>query len=255
MRIQNHFKLSQHSTQWCAERYGTPLLVLSCQQIADNYTFLSQQLPNVRIYYAVKSNPDEQIIKTLAALGSCFDVASDGEIMTLTNMGISSDRMVYANPVKTNGGFKACQQVGVDKFTFDSESEIYKMAKAVPGGKVLLRIRIDNSTALVDLNKKFGAHPEEALRLISIAKDQGLDIAGLCFHVGSQATFANVYIDALNICRKIFDEAALMGIQLRILDIGGGFPIPAIGQDIDVKGMTDKISAALGKISPNGNLG
>lgn len=245
MKIQNYFKLSHNSVEHLAEKYGTPLLVLSRQQIADNYIFLAKHLPNVKIYYAVKSNPDEQIIKTLAALGSCFDVASDGEIIALDKMGIAADKMVYANPVKTSGGFKACQQVGVNKFTFDSESEIYKMAKAVPGGTVLLRVRVDNSAALVDLNKKFGAHPGEALRLLSIAKEQGLDIAGLCFHVGSQSATADAYLDAIDICKKIFDEAALAGIFLRILDIGGGFPIPAIDQDIDVESMIAAISAAL----------
>lgn len=244
------FKLTQPVVETLAEKYGTPLLVLSLEQIEHNYRFLAEHLPGVKLYYAVKANPDEQIVRTLASLGSCFDVASDGEMMALTEMGIASDRMVYANPFKTHNGLAVAKRTGVNKFTFDSESEIYKMAKAVPGGSVLLRVRVDNPKALVDLNKKFGAHPDDALRLLKIARTQGLDVAGLCFHVGSQSLSADAYVDAIRICRRLFNEAAAEGLNLRILDIGGGFPIPAIGTEIDIVALTKTISDNLAEHFP-----
>ena len=110
--------------------------------------------------------------------------------------------------------------------TFDSAGEIDKMARECPGATVLLRIRIDNSSAHVDLNKKFGAAREQALELLLKARDAGLDAAGIAFHVGSQTTSADPYLYALDIAREIFEEAAAAGMQLRIMDIGGGFPIP-----------------------------
>lgn len=244
------FKLTQPVVETLAEKYGTPLLVLSLEQIEHNYRFLAEHLPGVKLYYAVKANPDEQIVRTLASLGSCFDVASDGEMLALTEMGIASDRMVYANPFKTHNGLAVAKRTGVNKFTFDSESEIYKMAKAVPGGSVLLRVRVDNPKALVDLNKKFGAHPDDALRLLKIARTQGLDVAGLCFHVGSQSLSADAYVDAIRICRRLFNEAADEGLNLRILDIGGGFPIPAIGTEIDIVALTKTISDNLAEHFP-----
>ncbi|GBG58230.1 diaminopimelate decarboxylase [Sporomusaceae bacterium FL31] len=244
------FKLTQPVVETLAEKYSTPLLVLSLEQIEHNYRFLAEHLPGVKLYYAVKANPDEQIVRTLASLGSCFDVASDGEMLALTEMGIASDRMVYANPFKTHSGLAVAKRTGVNKFTFDSESEIYKMAKAVPGGAVLLRVRVDNPKALVDLNKKFGAHPDDALRLLKIARTQGLDVAGLCFHVGSQSLSADAYVDAINICRRLFNEAAAEGFNLRILDIGGGFPIPAIATEIDIVDLTKTISDNLAKHFP-----
>lgn len=251
MKSQTFFKLSKASVEQLAEKYDTPLLVLSVQQIEDNYKYLSQHLPGVKIYYAVKSNPDPRILEKLIDLGSRFDVASDGEILSLDAMGVEPDRLIYANPVKTASGFAACRNTGVSKFTFDSESEIRKMATAVPGGTVLLRIRVDNSTAHVDLNKKFGAHPDDAMQLVKMAKAYGLDMAGLCFHVGSQATSPDAYLQAIKICSDIFQQAREQGIELRILDIGGGFPIPAGHEHIDVDAMTLAISTGLQEYFPN----
>jgi ornithine decarboxylase len=245
MDMKQYFTLSQSAVQQIASKYGTPVLVLSLQQIAVNYSFLAEHLPGVKLHYAVKSNPDERIIQTLADLGSCFDVASDGEMLDLTAMGIEPERMIYANPVKTAGGLDVARRKGIHRFTFDSASEINKIAGAIPGGTVLLRIRVDNPKALVDLNKKFGAAPEEAMSLLRQARRVGLDVAGLCFHVGSQSTSSEAYLGALKICRELFTTAAAEGFKLRLLDIGGGFPIPAGEQEIDVAAMTDEIYQVL----------
>ncbi|MCE5285677.1 MAG: type III PLP-dependent enzyme [Pelosinus sp.] len=245
------FKLSKPEVEVLAEKYGTPLLVISTEQIKENYNFLTKHLPGVKQYYAVKANPDEHIVRTLADLGSHFDVASDGEMNQLSAMGIDSSRMVYANPIKTANGLLTAKSVGVNKFTFDSESEIDKMAKAVPGGTVLLRIRVDNPKALVDLNKKFGAQPEDAIRLITLARERGLDTAGLCFHVGSQSTSADAHLEALRICRSLFDEAAQLGFNFRILDIGGGMPVPSLSETADVVAMAQDIRAGLAQYFPD----
>ena len=173
----------------------------------------------------MKSNPDVAILNKLAALGSCFDVASDGEIRALAELGVGGDRMVYANPIKNHWGFDACEEMGVNKFTFDSYNEIDKMAEASPGATVLLRVRIDNSGAKVDLNKKFGAPRDNVMDILHKAEAAGLDVAGLCFHVGSQTTNTDNYLAALEIMKELYEEAKEHGFKLRIMDIGGGFPI------------------------------
>lgn len=249
--MQNYFQLPQKAVNILAEKFGTPLLVLSLEQIEENYNLLKDNLPGVKVYYAVKANPDERIIRKLASLGSNFDVASDGEMLALAGYGIEADRLVYANPVKTPSGLAVAKKTGVYKFTFDSESEIGKMAKAIPGGTVLLRIRVDNPQALVDLNKKFGAHPADAMRLLRMAREQGLDVAGLCFHVGSQSTNVKAYVDAFKISRRLFDEAAAEGFNLRILDIGGGFPIPSLSEEVDAAGMMKNIQHCIEEYFPN----
>lgn len=250
--MNSYFKLSQEAVESLAQQYDTPLLLVSTEQVERNYSFLAKYLPGVKLHYAVKANPHEAIIRKLAELGSYFDVASDGEMQFLASMGIAPERMVYANPIKTASGLKTAKEIGVYKFTFDSESEISKMAKAIPGGTVLLRVRVDNPNALVDLNKKFGAHPDEVLSLLTLARQQGLDVAGLCFHVGSQSSSADAYVEALGIFRRLFDQAKEAGFNLRILDIGGGFPIPAIDHDaIDIVAMLQEIYEAVANYFPD----
>ncbi len=245
------FKLKQKAVEKLAEDYGTPLLVLSLEQVKANYECLREYMPRVKVFYAIKANPHPEILKTMIELGSSFDVASAGEIRVLHEMGVEGERFIYANPVKTGVGFKACRDCGVTRMTFDSASEIEKIKKELPGATVLLRLRIDNSSAHVDLNKKFGAGREKAVELMLKAKEAGLDMAGIAFHVGSQTVMADPYLQALDIAREVFEEAKEAGLDLRILDIGGGFPIPTPSMKFNLPEMLKQISARLDEDFPN----
>lgn len=250
MKKEKYFRLNKEETEALAQEYGTPLLVLSLEQIEKNYRLLRTHLPRVKVFYAIKANPHRRILELMRDLGSNFDVASDGEIMELSSLGIDGSRMIYANPMKTVNGLRACRNAGVGKMTFDSAGEIDKMARECPGATVLLRIRIDNSSAHVDLNKKFGAAREQALELLLKARDAGLDAAGIAFHVGSQTTSADPYLYALDIAREIFEDAAAAGMQLRIMDIGGGFPIPEPKVRFNLQEMLNQINARLDEDFP-----
>lgn len=250
MKKEKYFRLNKEETEALAQEYGTPLLVLSLEQIEKNYRLLRTHLPRVKVFYAIKANPHRRILELMRDLGSNFDVASDGEIMELSSLGVDGSRMIYANPMKTVNGLRACRNAGVGKMTFDSAGEIDKMARECPGATVLLRIRIDNSSAHVDLNKKFGAAREQALELLLKARDAGLDAAGIAFHVGSQTTSADPYLYALDIVREIFEEAAAAGMQLRIMDIGGGFPIPEPKVRFNLQEMLNQINARLDEDFP-----
>ena len=250
MKKEKYFRLNKEETEALAQEYGTPLLVLSLEQIEKNYRLLRTHLPRVKVFYAIKANPHRRILELMRDLGSNFDVASDGEIMELSSLGVDGSRMIYANPMKTVNGLRACRNAGVGKMTFDSAGEIDKMARECPGATVLLRIRIDNSSAHVDLNKKFGAAREQALELLLKAREAGLDAAGIAFHVGSQTTSADPYLYALDIAREIFEEAAAAGMQLRIMDIGGGFPIPEPKVRFNLQEMLNQINARLDEDFP-----
>lgn len=250
MKKEKYFRLNKEETEALAQEYGTPLLVLSLEQIEKNYRLLRTHLPRVKVFYAIKANPHRRILELMRDLGSNFDVASDGEIMELSSLGVDGSRMIYANPMKTVNGLRACRNAGVGKMTFDSAGEIDKMARECPGATVLLRIRIDNSSAHVDLNKKFGAAREQALELLLKARDAGLDAAGIAFHVGSQTTSADPYLYAFDIAREIFEEAAVAGMQLRIMDIGGGFPIPEPKVRFNLQEMLNQINARLDEDFP-----
>lgn len=250
MKKEKYFQLNQAAVEALAEKYGTPLLVLSLEQIEKNYNLLRTHMPRVKVFYAIKANPHRRILELMRDLGSNFDVASDGEIMELASLGVDGSRMIYANPMKTVNGLRACRNAGVGKMTFDSAGEIDKMARECPGATALLRIRIDNSSAHVDLNKKFGAGREQALELLQRAKAAGLDAAGIAFHVGSQTTSADPYLNALDIASEIFEEAAANGMQLRIMDIGGGFPIPEPKVRFNLAEMLKQINARLDEDFP-----
>lgn len=251
MLIDKVFRINQTDVERLTAEYGSPLLVLSLEQVKKNYELLKKYMPRVHVHYAIKANPHPEILRVMTDLGSCFDVASDGEIRTLHDMGVEGERLIYANPVKTGVGLKVCNDCGVHKMTFDSASEITKLKGACPNATVLLRLRIDNSSAHVDLNKKFGAARENALALMLQAKEAGLDMAGIAFHVGSQTVSAEPYLHALDIARELFEEAKSAGLELRILDIGGGFPIPEPKVKFNLPEMLQQINARLDEDFPD----
>ena len=246
------FQLTQKNMKDLAERFPTPFLVASLDKIEENYEFLRKHLPRVRIFYAMKANPAVSILERLDKLGAHSDVASAGEMEFLQRMGISGEHMIYANPVKTPQGLACAAKAGVQRFTFDDESEVAKMAAAVPGAEVLVRICVVNQKALVDLNTKFGVVPQKALQLLQLAQAAGLKPGGVCFHVGSQSLSAEAYEEALLVCRRIFDDAAAIGMNLSKLDIGGGFPVPSTAElPVAPADIMDAIQRQLDRLFPD----
>ena len=250
--MNRNFHLTEDEKNFLADHFETPFMVISLNKVQENYLYLKKQLPRVKVFYAMKANSTPEVLLQLANLGSNFDVASPGEMRALNALGISGSRMVYANPVKTLSGIKLAHDLGVDKFTFDDESEIHKLASYAPGAKVLVRVRVENKDAVVNLNEKFGAAPMQALQLLQLAKDNGLIPAGICFHVGSQSLSADAYITALEMCRELFDKAEIQGMHLTALDIGGGLPVPNEKVEaVDVDSMTDILREKLDELFPD----
>ena len=193
-------------------------------------------LPRVQAYYAVKANSDPAIVKTLYDAGSSFDVASMPEfdivyqyIKSLPEKDRQDyiwDKIIYANPIKDQ---KTLQALDPYKplVTYDNVDEVHKVQQYAPHAGLVLRIKVPNTGAMVELSSKFGAGPGEAVDLINEAHEAGLVVEGLSFHVGSQTTNFDNYIQALQIASEIFHEARLRGYEkLNLLDIGGGFPAP-----------------------------
>ena len=219
-----------------AETNETPLFVIDHDIIRKNYNDFNSLLPRVQIFYAVKANSDPEIIKTLYNMGSSFDVASMNEFL-LVHKNIENlpdeerqkfiwEKIIYANPIK---GIKTLKKLDVYKplVTFDNIAEIHKIRDHAPNTGLVLRIKVPNTGAMVELSSKFGADPGSAVELIEEAHKCGLVVEGLSFHVGSQTTNFENYIQALSVAAGIINEAKLKGYEkLKILDIGGGFPAP-----------------------------
>ena len=220
--------------QTLARKHGTPLFVVDHKVLRANYLQFKKYLPRVQAYYAVKANPDPAIVKTLYDIGGSFDVASMPEFL-IVHKNIERlparqrqdyiwDKIIYANPIKDTRTLEQLDQYK-PLVTYDNLEEILKIKKHAPHAGLALRIKVPNTGAMVELSSKFGAAPGEAIDLIRAAFDAGLVVEGLSFHVGSQCTNFENYVQALHLAAGIFMEAWGSGFnQVKILDIGGGFP-------------------------------
>jgi len=237
-----------------AQEHGTPVVVIDHDVIRANYASFRRHLPKVQAYYAVKANPAPEIVETLHKAGASFDVASFPEFMQVyenikhlpakERQDYVWDKIIYANPIKPQETLLA-----LDKYkpliTYDNPEELKKIKKYAPHAGLVLRLRVPNTGSMVELSSKFGCEPGEASRLIQDAFKLGLVVEGLSFHVGSQCINVDNYVQALNIAAAVMDEAKSHGHEIKILDIGGGFPVPYETQVDIFPQLASKISAEI----------
>lgn len=173
---------------------------------------------------AVKCNPDPYVIRLLAALGSGFDCASNGEISQILDVGgIDPSRIIFANPCKAVSFIRSAAKMGVETMTFDNADELYKIARAHTRAKLVIRILTDDSKSLCAFGVKFGAPLVTVPALLAKARELGLDVVGVSFHVGSGCYDPSVYTDAIKRARAVFDMGKEAGFVFSLLDVGGGF--------------------------------
>ena len=222
--------------QQLARKHGTPLFVVDHDVLRRNYATFKKYLPRVQAYYAVKANPDTAIVKTLYDAGGSFDVASMPEFLIVheyikdlpakQRQDWIWDKIIYAHPIKANETLRELDQYKA-LVTYDNSEEIRKIKKYAPHSGLVLRLKVANTGAMVELSSKFGAESGEAVNLILEAVNAGLVVEGLSFHVGSQTTNFENYVQAINLAADIFKEAKDRGYtRMNLLDIGGGVPAP-----------------------------
>jgi ornithine decarboxylase len=201
-----------------------PRLVVDLDVVSENYHAFATALPDTRVFYAVKANPAPEILDLLARLGSCFDCASVPEIEQALAAGATADRLSYGNTIKKERDVASAFALGVRLFAVDCEAEVEKIARAAPGSRVYCRILCDGAGAEWPLSRKFGCAPEMAARVLEHAHRLGLVAQGLSFHVGSQQPNPRMWDGALKASAAIFRDLAERGIELTLLNLGGGFP-------------------------------
>ncbi|KAH8693716.1 ornithine decarboxylase [Talaromyces proteolyticus] len=180
-------------------------------------------LSRVKPFYAVKCNPDPEILRLMAKLGNGFDCASKAEIDLALQAGVDPSRIIYAQPCKTRSYLRYAAQKGVKQMTFDNADELYKIKTDFPEAELYLRILTDDSSSMCRLSMKFGASVDSARYLLDLAKQLELKVVGVSFHVGSGAEDPATFIKAVQDARWVFDQAAEVGYELHTLDVGGGF--------------------------------
>ncbi|KAH6572252.1 hypothetical protein BASA50_006235 [Batrachochytrium salamandrivorans] len=201
-----------------------PFFVADLGDIERQHAQWKKLLPRVEPFYAIKCNPNERVLQTLAALNTGFDCASKGEIDMVLKQGVDASRIIYANPCKQASHIRHAGERGVKTMTFDNADELYKVKQVMPDAKMVLRILTDDSRSVCRFGIKFGASLATVPSLLRTARELDIAVIGISFHVGSGCYDASAFSEAVLLARKAFDIGKALGFDFTLLDIGGGFP-------------------------------
>ena len=201
-----------------------PFYIIHISNIIDSFRKWEKLLPNIHPYYAVKCNSNILLLKVLFLLGCNFDCASESEIKRILEITGDSDRIIFANPCKIKSHLEYANQKNVSLMTFDCEEELYKIKQWYPSAKLIIRIAVDDSKSLCKFSSKFGCSIKEVPTLLELTKFKGLFVEGVSFHVGSSCMSENSFYEAIRDCKEVFNIAKQFDIELKIVNIGGGFP-------------------------------
>ncbi|GFE83097.1 ornithine decarboxylase [Steroidobacter agaridevorans] len=233
-------------------RFGSPLLVVDCEQVRRQYRALKAALPGVDLHYALKPLPHAAVVSCLRDEGAYFDLATTGEVELVKQQGIAPSRCIHTHPIKRDSDIRDALRYGVTTFVADNPDELKKFVRYRKRAELLIRVSFRSPNAVVDLSKKFGCAPGDVLGLIEQARRLGVRVKGLSFHVGSQATDPAKYVEAVQACTNIMAEAVLAGLpSLDVLDIGGGYPVAYNDEVTPIDEFCRPIRAALAKLPPH----
>ncbi|WP_040509473.1 type III PLP-dependent enzyme [Gluconobacter morbifer] len=238
-------------TRFLAEQQpATPCLVVDLDVVAAHYDALHTALPEGRIYYAIKANPAPAILRLLEKRGASFDAASLEEVRMCLAAGATPDRISYGNTLKKASAIREAHALGITLFVFDSVEELEKIAANAPGARVFCRLAVENEGADWPLSRKFGTTLANARTLMLRAQELGLDPYGLSFHVGSQQTGIAAYQHAIARAAALYHDLRAEGLNLRMLNLGGGFPTRYRENIPSVQDFADAIQKALAEHFP-----
>jgi len=200
-----------------------PVYCIRLQSIKTSIEFFKKNFSG-RILYAVKTNPNEKILKSIIDNGiKNFDVASINEVKLVKKID-PKVKIYFMHTIKNRESIKeAYYQYSVKDFALDSKDELLKILQATNNAKDLnlyVRIAVSNEHAEIDLSRKFGALPSEALGLLRLCREHGKRV-GLSFHVGSQCMHPISYAKGI---REIGNIIKKTKITPDIINVGGGFP-------------------------------
>lgn len=201
------------------------IFVIDIGAIFRRYKLWIKHIPRVRMFYAVKCNPNKLLLSTLVYLNVGFDVASKGEISIIRReFNVDPKNIIFANPVKEINHITFAESEGIRKMTFDNEDELKKISTFHPNAELVLRILVDDSKSEMPFGAKFGCPKSNLDGVFCLAKNLKLNIVGISFHVGSGCRDPLAYRDAIKYAKEVFLIGKENGFNMTLLDIGGGFP-------------------------------
>jgi ornithine decarboxylase len=207
------------------QKYTRPFLILDNAIVREKVRRFRAALPRVRPHYAVKANPDRRVLETLMQEGCSFEIASIAELDMLLAIGAGAAGVFYSNPMKSRDSIAYAAARGVEWYVVDSVDELRRVHEVKSDARMYLRIDTPNIGSDWPLSGKFGAGAAESREIILAAVKRGADLAGVTFHAGSQCRNPENWRVGIEKARTLFDDMAKAGLNPRMLDIGGGFPV------------------------------
>src|ERR1700722_17461179 len=241
---------ARESIERLVSRYGSPLFVIDAERVRRQYRRLAAALPGVDLHYALKPLPHPSVVSTLHAEGACFDLATNGEVELVKRLKVAPERCIHTHPIKRDSDIRTALAYGVNRFVIDNPDELRKLVKFRNRGSLRIRVSFSSPEALCDLSRKFGCEPEAVADLLRLADELRITIDGLSFHVGSQAAGPAMFCEAIARCRELMLAAAHTGHTLRVLDIGGGFPVEYLQSCMPIEEFCAPIRVALQELPP-----
>lgn len=197
---------------------------MSHARIGQSIRTWKNHLPCVKPYYAVKCNPDGNLMRYLSENRVGFDCASAREIQAALRVGARPEEIVYANPCKRKEDILDGSIANVTTTVIDDHNEVHKLREIGWKGDALVRLRVDDEGSMVRFGEKFGAEEKDLRHIAANAALKGLKLSGVSFHVGSGCRNPELFaratqqaIHGLSLLHKEGHTAA------KTIDIGGGF--------------------------------
>ena len=232
-----------------AADYSGPLLVMSEQRLRNNTRRFVQAMPRVRPHYAVKANQHPAILEVLHQAGAWFEIASTAELDRLLELEVPAYQVFYSNPIKSPAAIKYASAKGVSWFSADCSEELEKIAALAPEANVYIRIEVSNKGSSWPLAGKFGASPKVVETMIARAVELQLNLCGVTFHVGSQCTNINNWVEGIKSAGGIFEQLIASGFTPQLLNIGGGYPLQLTPEDPSIEQIAEVINAELDSLA------
>ena len=207
------------------QKYSRPFLILDTAIVRDKVRRFRAAMPRVQPHYAVKANPDRRVVKALLQEGCSFEIASTAELDLLLGLGASPGAIFFSNPMKSREAIAYAAAKGVEWYVVDSVDELRRVHETRGDAQLYLRIATPNIGSDWPLSGKFGAGTAEAREIVATAVKLGADLAGATFHVGSQCRNPENWRVGIEKSRAVFDQMQKAGLNPRLLNIGGGFPV------------------------------
>lgn len=225
--------------------YNSPVLVVSKQRLRDNVRRFMAAMPKVRPHFAVKANPDQDILRSFKEEGACFEVASIAEIDAMVELGADMQTVFYSNPIKSPVAIAHAAKNGILWYSVDTPEEVAKISAIKPEAKLYLRIEVSNEGSSWPLAGKFGASPSGVEAVIEMAKSLGMKLCGVTFHVGSQCTNTNNWVEGIRAASALFIKLSSHGFVPELLNMGGGYPLQFTGEEPTIEEIGAEINRAL----------